>query len=92
MKKNKKTSISNLTILLLIALIGFSILLPIQKLQENEKENISPAVAEFQDWKKDFNPESPKTYIDCLNSDDTFKTLYCNIQFSEHYKRRVDFS
>ena len=31
-----------LTILLLIALIGFSILLPIQKLQENEKENISP--------------------------------------------------
>ena len=32
-----------LTILLLIALIGFSILLPIHKLQENEKENISPA-------------------------------------------------
>jgi hypothetical protein len=42
MKKNKKTSISNLTILLIVALIGFSILLPMQKLQENEKESISP--------------------------------------------------
>jgi hypothetical protein len=76
----------------ILAVLTFSILLPIHKMQENEKENISPAVAEFQDWKKDFNLESPKTYIDCLNSQDTFKTLYCNMKFSEHYKRRVDFS
>lgn len=66
-----------------------------QSLQENQNKLIETTnlqeIEDFNEWKSNFNPFQQNTINKCLATKDTFRKLYCNIEFSKAYNQTISF-
>lgn len=76
-----------LTLLILaLGFYGFNYF--VTEYKQNQEQEV---ISDFENWKQGFNPQNQETYYKCATTKDTFRKLYCNVEFSKYYNQTLYF-